>query len=445
MKQLQILLVGAVLLLMMALMLTVHGEPIKTGHGHGHHQSHHHHHKKKHGGHHHNIIYFFDDPFETNGRWLQGENDQCNCEVIVQKMKKLREQVLKVINSFDKLLQAQVDLRNIKNMLTNIDLSLTTLGGFVSSSESQIAFLEHQTHSISLQLSRAKAGVVHLITRENLVDALGTIKSTSEEPPLQEIEEIVYSSCQDRRIVKTGVYKVYVNITKSMYVLCSLDFGQNAWTVIQNRFDGSETFFRPWKHYQLGFGYYGYGEYWLGLENIFTMMSGRDYELLVLLEDFDGKFAYAKYKYFRIEGEKDDYKLAKLHGYVGNAGNSLQFAEGMKFSTYDRDNDKSAQENCAHEHHGGWWYKACGDSNLNGAYRKEYSHDQTGMFWKEFRGLYYSLKRSRIMIRNRKEHYHHHKPHYQHHGYHRIDVEDAEQEEEDEDEENYEPGFVVEF
>ncbi|XP_053659774.1 angiopoietin-related protein 1-like [Anopheles marshallii] len=444
MKQLQILLLGAVLLLMMALMLTVHGEPIKTGHGHHHHQSHHHHHKKKHGGHH-NMIYFFDDPFETNGRWLQGENDQCNCEVIVQKMKRLREQVLKVISSFDKLLQAQVDLRNIKNLLKNIDLSLTTLGGFVSSSESQIAFLEHQTHSISLQLSRAKAGVVHLITRENLVDALGAIKSTSEEPPLQELDEIVYSSCQDRRIVKTGVYKVYVNITKSMYVLCSLDFGQNAWTVIQNRFDGSETFFRPWKHYQVGFGYYGYGEYWLGLENIFSMMSGRDYELLVLLEDFDGKFAYAKYKYFRIEGEKDDYKLAKLHGYVGNAGNSLQFAEGMKFSTYDRDNDKSAQENCAQELHGGWWYKACGDSNLNGAYRKEYSHDQTGMFWKEFRGLHYSLKRSRIMIRNRKEHYHHHKPHYQHHGYHRIDVEDAEVEEEDEDEENYEPGFVVEF
>ncbi|XP_049288334.1 fibrinogen-like protein 1 [Anopheles funestus] len=456
MRQLQLFLVGAVMLLTMALIVTVQSEPIKTSHGHSHSHSHshshghhhhqsHHHHKKKHSGHHHhhhhNMVYGFGDPFESNGRWLQDENEQCNCDVIVQKMKKLREKVLTVVSSFDKLLKVQVDLRNIKNMLKNIDLSLTTLGGFVASSESQIAFLEQQTNDISLLLSRSKAGVIQLITKENLVEALGPVKSSTDAPPLEEFDEVVYSSCQDRRIVKTGVYKVYVNITKSMYVLCSLDFGQNAWTVIQNRFDGSETFFRPFKHYQLGFGYYGYGEYWLGLENIFTMMSGRDYELLILMEDFDGKFAYAKYKYFRIEGEKDDYKLAKLHGYVGNAGNSLQESEGMKFSTYDRDNDKSSQ-NCAQENHGGWWYKACGDSNLNGAYRKEYSHDLTGIFWKEFRGLNYSLKRSRIMIRNRKEHYHHHKPHYQHHGYHRIDVEDVNEEE---DEENYEPGFEIDF
>uniref|UniRef100_A0A182QT95 Fibrinogen C-terminal domain-containing protein n=1 Tax=Anopheles farauti TaxID=69004 RepID=A0A182QT95_9DIPT len=445
MKHLQELLLGAAFLLLLLMLTSVDGEPIKSSHGHhAHHHHHHHHHKKKHGGHHshHLSVYGFGDPFESNGRWLQDENDQCNCGLIVQKLKKLREKVLMVVGSFDKLLKVQVDLRNIKNMLKNIDLSLTTLGGYISSSESQIAYLEDQTSSISLALSRAKADAVHLITKENLIESLGPVKSSTDSPPLEELDEIVYSSCQDRRIVKTGVYKIYVNITKSMYVLCSLDFGQNAWTVIQNRFDGSETFFRPWNHYKLGFGYFGYGEYWLGLENIYTLMSGREYELLILLEDFEGKFAYAKYKYFRIEGEKDDYKLVKLHGYIGNAGNSLQDAEGMKFSTYDRDNDKSS-ENCAQENHGGWWYKSCGDSNLNGAYRKEYLHDQTGMFWKEFRGLNYSLKRSRIMIRNRKDHYHHHhKPHYQHHGYHRIEEETGDYDAEPE----YEPTiFEVEF
>ncbi|XP_053670861.1 angiopoietin-related protein 1-like [Anopheles nili] len=439
MRHLQLIVLGAVLL---AMVLAVVGEPIKSGHGHSHHHQHHqhHHHKKKHNHHHHqNMVYGFGDPFESNGRWLPDENDQCNCGVIVQKLKKLREKVLQVVGAFDKLLKAQVDLRQIKNMMKNIDISLTTLGGFVSNSESQIAFLEDQTSGISLALSRAKTGAVQLFTKEMLVEALGPVKSSIDSPPLEELEEIVYSSCQDRRIVKTGVYKIYVNITKSMYVLCSLDFGQNAWTVIQNRFDGSETFFRPWTHYKLGFGYYGYGEYWLGLENIHSMMSGREYELLILLEDFDGKFVYAKYKYFRLDGEKDGYRLAKLHGYIGNAGNSLQDAEGMKFSTYDRDSDKSP-DNCAQENHGGWWYKSCGDSNLNGAYRKEYSHDQTGMFWKEFRGLNYSLKRSRIMIRYKKDH-HHHKPHYQHHGYHRNHEEDGDEEEP----EFEEPDFGVEF
>ncbi|XP_321054.6 angiopoietin-related protein 1 [Anopheles gambiae] len=453
MRQLQLLLLGAFLLLLAVAVLTVDGEPIKSN-SHGHHQHHHHtHHKKKHGSHHHhNMVYGFGDPFESNGRWLQDESDQCNCNVIAQKMKKLREKVLLVVSSFDKLLKVQVDLRNIKNLLKNIDLSLTALGGFVSNSESQIAYLEEQTHAVSMLLSRAKAGAVQLLTRENLIEALGPVKSSTEAPPLQELDEIVYSSCQDRRIIKTGVYRVYTNVTNSMYVLCSLDFGQNAWTVIQNRFDGSETFFRPWNHYKRGFGYFGHGEYWLGLDNIYAMMAGREHELLILLEDFDGKFAYAKYKYFRIDGEKDDYRLAKLHGYIGNAGNSLQDAEGMKFSTYDRDNDKSP-ENCAQANHGGWWYKACGDTNLNGAYRKEYSHDLSGIFWKEFRGLNYSLKRSRIMMRNKKEH--HHKQHYHHHahhGYHRIDEEgyeeeDEEEEEDDEEDEEkfYAAGFEAEL
>lgn len=153
MRQLQLLLLGAFLLLLAVVVLTVDGEPIKSS-SHGHHQHYHHtHHKKKHGSHHHhNMVYGFGDPFESNGRWLQDESDQCNCNVIAQKMKKLREKVLLVVSSFDKLLKVQVDLRNIKNLLKNIDLSLTALGGFVSNSESQIAYLEEQTHAVSMLL-----------------------------------------------------------------------------------------------------------------------------------------------------------------------------------------------------------------------------------------------------------------------------------------------------
>ncbi|KFB37400.1 AGAP002005-PA-like protein [Anopheles sinensis] len=421
MRHLQLLLFGTVLFV---LALVAFGEPI-----HSHHHNHHLlHHKKKHNHHHHHHkgVYGFGDPFASNGRWLPEEDATCNCGLLMQKIKRLREKVMTVLNKFDKLLKVQVDLRQIKNLLKNIDLSLTTLGGFLASSESQLDVLGEQTWLISVAFSRAKAGAVQLITKENLVDYLGSVKSSTESPTLEELEEITYPSCQDKRIVKTGVYKISVNVTKSMYVLCSLDFGNNAWTVIQNRFDGTENFFRPWNHYKQGFGYYGYGEYWLGLENIHSMMAGREHELLILLEDFDGKFAYAKYKYFRVDSEKDGYKLSKLHHYVGTAGNSLQDSEGMMFSTYDRDNDKS-DENCAERNHGAWWYKACGDTNLNGAYRKEYSHDQSGLFWKEFRGVNYSLKRTRIMIRSRKDHHHHHHHRQQgwdpHKGYHRLEGE----------------------
>lgn len=58
--------------------------------------------------------------------------------------------------------------------------------------------------------------------------------------------------------------------------------------------------------------------------------------------------------------------------------------------------------NCAHFHKGGWWYNACGQTNLNGVwysggvYRSKF---QDGIFWAEYGGGFYSLKSVRLMIR----------------------------------------------
>ena len=58
--------------------------------------------------------------------------------------------------------------------------------------------------------------------------------------------------------------------------------------------------------------------------------------------------------------------------------------------------------NCAHFHKGGWWYNACGQTNLNGVwysggvYRSKF---QDGIFWEEYGGGFYSLKSVRLMIR----------------------------------------------
>ena len=58
----------------------------------------------------------------------------------------------------------------------------------------------------------------------------------------------------------------------------------------------------------------------------------------------------------------------------------LLSAAGQQFSTYDRDNDKDPESNCAGLLQGGWWFNRCTggnppsdtpvESNLNG----EYSH-----------------------------------------------------------------------
>lgn len=58
--------------------------------------------------------------------------------------------------------------------------------------------------------------------------------------------------------------------------------------------------------------------------------------------------------------------------------------------------------NCALYHRGGWWYHACAHSNLNGVwyhgghYRSRY---QDGVYWAEFRGGAYSLKKAAMLTR----------------------------------------------
>ncbi|KAJ8033297.1 Tenascin-N [Holothuria leucospilota] len=42
----------------------------------------------------------------------------------------------------------------------------------------------------------------------------------------------------------------------------------------------------------------------------------------------------------------------------------------------DRDNDLPLFTNCAVRHSGGWWFKSCYSSNLNGEYGRQ---DETGI------------------------------------------------------------------
>ncbi|CAH1958091.1 unnamed protein product [Acanthoscelides obtectus] len=51
---------------------------------------------------------------------------------------------------------------------------------------------------------------------------------------------------------------------------------------------------------------------------------------------------------------------------------------------------------------GAWWYNACHRSNLNGNYLRGESNE-SGMVWTKFRGIKYSLKTSRMMVRPSSE------------------------------------------
>jgi len=82
--------------------------------------------------------------------------------------------------------------------------------------------------------------------------------------------------------------------------------------------------------------------------------------------DWLGKSAYAKYSFFKIGDEISKFRLS-ISGYSGNAGDSLNYHNGMKFSTNDQDNDEWILS-CAQLGHGAWWYEHCGASSLKGEY-----------------------------------------------------------------------------
>jgi len=79
----------------------------------------------------------------------------------------------------------------------------------------------------------------------------------------------------------------------------------------------------------------------------------------------NGDRAFAEYVRFRVAGEDKGYELEEIYGYNGNAGDIRGSGNSgdptnARFSTYDRDNDKSTG-NCAALFKGGWWHKDCFD------------------------------------------------------------------------------------
>lgn len=81
------------------------------------------------------------------------------------------------------------------------------------------------------------------------------------------------------------------------------------------------------------------------------------------------------------------------------SGDSLSYHSGQKFSTFDRDQDLFLQ-NCAALSSGAFWFRSCHFANLNGFYlggaHLSYAN---GINWAQWKGFYYSLKRTEMKIR----------------------------------------------
>uniref|UniRef100_A0A182K4T2 Fibrinogen C-terminal domain-containing protein n=1 Tax=Anopheles christyi TaxID=43041 RepID=A0A182K4T2_9DIPT len=171
-------------------------------------------------------------------------------------------------------------------------------------------------------------------------------------------------------------------------------YGSN-WTVFQRRFDGSVDFNRNWTDYKNGFGNLR-GEHWLGLEKLKAILDTERHELLIVMEDFEGVTAYAKYDNFTIGNESEKYRLKSLGKHTGIVGDSFSSQLNSNFTTIDQD----AASSCATTFRSGGWHSNCYQSNLNGIYLtggKQITNK--GIHWYYFRGYNYSLKATKMMVR----------------------------------------------
>lgn len=167
-----------------------------------------------------------------------------------------------------------------------------------------------------------------------------------------------------------GLYKINKNINGYVIqVYCDQTTDGGGWTVVQRRMDGSQNFFRNWTEYKMGFGQL-HREHWLGNDNIYlltaqTFLKGSEVRFDMMAKG-ESNMKWAKYSSFEVDNEATGYEL-HVSGFSGNVEDRFNYHDGMKFTTYDRDQDKNSI-NCAVYSYGAWWYNSCNLVNINGQY-----------------------------------------------------------------------------
>lgn len=204
--------------------------------------------------------------------------------------------------------------------------------------ESQLKLNEYQ-----VDLKNQKEIIEH--KEEEILNLNGQIKKN----------EVKAISCIDYGD-SNSVNNIVIPNFKPFPALCDSVIAGLGWTVIQQRLNGGEDFYRNWETYRNGFGEFT-GDFFLGLENIYRLTSDRRHELYIHMKEFSGKTFYARYDNFRIAGEADKYRLLSLGLFTGTADKDrMRVSENQMFSTFDSDNDLNGYTQCAVLHNAGWWY-----------------------------------------------------------------------------------------
>ncbi|KAG5678255.1 hypothetical protein PVAND_007947 [Polypedilum vanderplanki] len=276
---------------------------------------------------------------------------------------------------FDSQPQSTKDNNTTLNKLDNLHHLLVSLRGSTNRIEKDLAFIKKSMRTIN-------------------------VKSQQHHPiilPRTDLYHDHENACTATEInTEPGVKR----IRKDFFAYCEVTPDDGNWIVIQSRINGGGVnFFRNWNDYKVGFGNVASNEYWLGLEKIYELTSTKLHELLIVMEDLTDVKKTARYSAFAISSETNWYALSVLGQYSGDAGDALSYHAGMKFSTFDVDNDEWSDGSCAKSHLAGWWFNKCDMSNLNGILNNENSNELQLVHWKPDKHSTTIIKSVKMMIR----------------------------------------------
>ncbi|XP_039973312.1 tenascin [Xiphias gladius] len=180
---------------------------------------------------------------------------------------------------------------------------------------------------------------------------------------------------------------------QAVRVYCDMETDGGGWTVFQRRMNGKTDFYRTWSEYRAGFGNLS-EEFWLGNEVLHNLTSVGPVSLRVDMQSGNDT-AYAHYANFSINSEERHYTLT-VSGYTGTAGDSMRYHNGRPFSTRDKDPDPLGIH-CSKAYMGGWWYKNCYKTNLNGLYG--INSNNQGIVWIDWKGKDSSIPLTEMKFR----------------------------------------------
>ncbi|XP_068423953.1 angiopoietin-2a [Clinocottus analis] len=293
--------------------------------------------------------------------------------------------------------QRQVELKMLqdeKQQLQALILRQTAIIG-----ELELQLLKVSSNNTGLQRQQQEL----LDTVNNLIHAISVSSARESKTVMMQDTPTTFIDCAavfKSGNTQNGVYTLTLpNTTIEVKAFCDMETEGGGWTVLQKRFDGHVDFHRTWQEYRKGFGDPS-GEFWLGNEFVSRLTVQQSYKLRIHLSDWEGNSGFSQYDQVSLEGEAQNYRI-HLKGFSGTAGKISSIGQpGSDFSTKDADNDKCVCK-CSQLTTGGWWFDACGPSNLNGMYYQQGQNSNrfNGIKWYYWKGSGYSLKSTTMMIR----------------------------------------------